>query len=209
LTGFWTLLGPDFSGKSTVLARLHTDHGWHVVSYDDRYLESFPLIRQLRENWVDEAFVRCGGPYSPELVLAVLHPIMLHLRDQLARAADRERVIVDSYYYKLLTKCTLLGLAHRELFDYWRTFPQPEGVLYLDVPPDVAWTRSGNGARLNRFEYFGAAPTERGFTRLQDELRGALLKEVAETPLTVLDADAPQESVLAQVLALIEPRTSS
>ncbi|MET9385224.1 hypothetical protein ABZY09_30175 [Streptomyces sp. NPDC002928] len=205
MTGFWTLLGPDFSGKSTVLTRLHIDHGWHVVSYDDRYLESFPLIRQLRESWVDEAFVGSGRQYSPELVLAALHPIVLHLRDELARAAGRERVIVDSYYYKLLAKCTLLGLEDSELFAYWRAFPQPQGVLYLDVASDVAWARSGGGSRLNPFEYFGAEPTEPGFTRLQDELRGALLKEVSEMPLTVIDAGLPPESVLAEVLAALEP----
>ncbi|MEU9478088.1 hypothetical protein [Streptomyces sp. NPDC048191] len=208
MTGFWTLLGPDFSGKSTLLSRLHTEHGWHVVSYDDRYLEGSPLVRQLRETWVDGAFARTGRPYSPELVLAVLHPIVLHLRDELARAANREKVVVDSYYYKLLAKCALLGVEHRELFDYWRTFPRPTGVVYLDLPSAVGWARSGGGHRLNAFEYLGAEPTEAGFARLQDELRGALLKEVAELPLTVLDADVPPASLLARVREVIEPRAA-
>ncbi|MCF3124273.1 MULTISPECIES: dTMP kinase [Streptomyces] len=206
MTGFWTLLGPDFSGKSTVLTRLHTDHGWHVVSYDDRYLESAPMVRLLRENWVGEAFAHRGERYSPEMVLAALHPIVLHLRDELARAADRERVIVDSYYYKLLSKCALLGLEDSELFAGWRGFPQPDGVIYLDVSSDVAWERSGEGARLNCFEHFGAEPSREGFTGLQDALRGTVLKEVAELPLTVIDGDAPPEDVLEQVLAVLEDR---
>jgi thymidylate kinase len=204
LTGFWTLLGPDFSGKSTVLTRLHSEHGWHVVSYDDRYLEPFPLIRRLRETWVDEAFVWSGRRYSPELVLAALHPIVLHLRDEMARAQDRQKVVVDSYYYKLLAKCALLGLEHSEVFACWRAFPQPKGVLYLDLPSEVAWDRSGGGARLNPFEYFGAQATRAGFTRLQNELRGALLKEVAQVPLTVIDADVSPEAVLTQVLAALD-----
>lgn len=206
MTGFWTLLGPDFSGKSTALNRLHTEHGWHVVSYDDRYLESAPMVRVLRENWVGEAFAHRGERYSPELVLAALHPIVLHLRDELVRAADRDRVIVDSYYYKLLSKCTLLGLADSELFALWRSFPQPTGVLYLDVRSDVAWERSGEGARVNCFEHFGQEPTRAGFVGLQDALRGSLLKEVAELPLTVLDGDVPPEAVLGQVLAVLEPQ---
>jgi thymidylate kinase len=147
-----------------------------------------------------------GRQYSPELVLAVLHPIVLHLRDEVARAADRERVIVDSYYYKLLSKCALLGLEDSEVFAGWRAFPQPRAVLYLDVPSEVAWARSGGGSRLNAFEHFGASPTKRGFTRLQDELRGALLKEVSGLPLTVIDADASPDSVQAEVLAALGTR---
>ncbi|MGW3158326.1 dTMP kinase [Streptomyces sp. NPDC001089] len=206
MTGFWTLLGPDFSGKSTVLNRLHTEHDWHVVSYDDRYLESAPLIRRLREMWIADAFAWSGRRYTPELVLAVLHPIVLHLRDELARAADLERVVVDSYYYKLLSKCALLGLEDSEMFAAWRSFPQPEGVIYLDVSPETAWQRSERGVRINPFEHFGARPTRDGFLRLQGELRGALLKEASELPLTVLDADAPPRTVLDQVLAALGTR---
>lgn len=203
MPGFWALLGPDYSGKSTVLERLGSEHGWHVVSYDDRCLEHAPLIRCLREQWVSEAFAWAGCRYSAETVLALLHPIVLHLRDELARAAERKRVIVDSYYYKLLAKCALLGVRHEQTFDYWRSFPQPRGVVYLDVPPAVAWARSGNGSRLNPFEYFGERPALPRFARLQDEVRGYLLKEVAGLPLAMVDAAAPAESVLADVQAAL------
>lgn len=201
MAGFWALLGSDFSGKSTVLERLGSEHGWHVVSHDDRCLEHAPLIRHLREQWVSEAFAWAGRRYSAETVLAALHPIVLHLRDELARAADQDRVIVDSYYYKLLAKCTLLGVRHEPTFDYWRSFPQPRGVIYLDVPPEVAWARSGNGSRLHPFEYFGSRPALSGFARLQDKVREYILKEVAGLPLTMVDAVAPVQSVLADVQA--------
>jgi thymidylate kinase len=200
---FWTLVGPDFAGKSTLLGRLHDDHGWHVISYDDRYLDGHPLIRELRRQWVDDAFAWTGRRYSAELVLSVLHPIVLHLRDELARAAGRERVIVDSYYYKLLAKCRLLGVDHPPLFDYWRSFPQPRGVLYLDLPPEEGWLRSRRGAALNAFEHHGALAEHTGFVRLQSELRTAVLAEVEGLPVTVVDATASPASVLAQALACL------
>lgn len=205
MTGFWVLLGPDFSGKSTVLGPLRTRHGWYVISHDDHELESFPLIRTLRDTWLTEALPRTGTRYSAELTLAALHPIVLHLRDELARAAGRDRVIVDSYYYKLLAKCSLLGVEHGETFHYWRSFPRPRGVVYLDTDPEVAWARSGFGSGLNSFEHLGTAPERAGFTRLQSELRGALLKEVASLPLTLVDSCAPPDAVLTEVLAAIEP----
>lgn len=202
--GFWTLLGPDFAGKSTVLDRLHDDHGWRVVSYDDRYLENDPLIGRLRRHWVDDAFVRAGQRYSPELVLSVLHTIVLHLRDRLAEGAGEDRVIVDSYFYKLLAKCRLLGVRHDPTFDHWRSFPKPRGVLYLDVPPEIAWVRSGHGARLNAFEQHPGTAGPEGFVRLQSQLREAALEEVGDIPVTVVDGSADPDIVLKNVLAVLE-----
>lgn len=203
MTGFWTLLGPDHAGKSTVLDCLHDQHGWRVVSYDDRYLDSYPLIRRLRQEWITDAFVWAGERYSAELVLSVLNPIVLHLRDELARHAGQERVIVDSYYYKLLAKCRLLGVAHQPTFDYWRSFPRPRGVLYMDVPPEVAWARSRHGARTNPFEHHGRTAGEADFIRLQSELRAAVLAEVGDVPVKIIDGDAPPDAVVAKVLAAL------
>ncbi|WP_329108935.1 hypothetical protein OG792_09800 [Micromonospora sp. NBC_01699] len=201
---FWTLLGPDFAGKSTVLDRLHNDHGWRVVSYDDQYLERYPLIRRLRQHWIADAFVSAGTRYSSELVLAALHPIVLHLRDELTRSAGTKPVIVDSYYYKLLAKCRLLGVEHSPTFDYWRSFPRPRGVLYTDVPPEVAWARSFHGARVNPFEHHGDTPNEANFIRLQSDLRAAVLAEVGDVPVEIIDGSAAPDAVVTAVLAAVE-----
>jgi thymidylate kinase len=204
VTDFWAMLGPDFAGKSTVLDRLHREHGWRVVSYDDQYTGPHAFIRNLRRSWLTEAYPGAGGRYSAELVLAALHPIVLHLRDELARAADAQTpVIVDSYYYKLLAKCRLLGLEHQPTFDSWRALPGPRGIVYLDVPAPVAWARSGHGAELNVFEHHGPAPTEAGFLRLQTRLRAALLAETAGVPVTFVDGTAAPDEVLAATLEAV------
>lgn len=205
MTDFWTLVGPDHAGKSTILERLGSAHGWHVVSYDDRYIAPFPLIRVLREHWVDDGFAQVGARHTAELVLAALHPIVLHLRDEAARAANRGPVIVDSYYYKLLAKCRLLGVEHVPLFAYWRSFPQPRGAVYLDVPPDVAWERSGFGARVNVFEHAGPAAADRraGFSALQSGLRAAILDELSGVPVTIIDGAGDPGTVERKVLAAL------
>lgn len=200
---FWVLLGPDYAGKSTVLGRLDACHGWHVVSHDDRFLEPYPLIRSLRQSWITDAFSWTGQRYSPELVLSVLHPIVLHMRDEIIRLAGHEHVIVDSYYYKLLAKCRLLGVRHQPTFDYWRSFPRPRGVVYLDVPPEVTWARSNQGDSVNQFEHHGAVPDEAAFTRLQSELRSAALAEVGDVPLTIIDGTSSPDAVTARVLAAL------
>jgi thymidylate kinase len=203
MTSFWTLLGPDFAGKSTALARLRDEHGWQVVSHDDRYLGDYPLVAKLRSCWVDDALVWTGKRYTAELVLSVMHSVILHQRDELARRTGPGPVIIDSFYYKQLAACSLLGVSHEPTFGYWRSFPQPEGVVYLDVPPEVAWERAGRGADVSAFEHYGDVVSREGFVRLQTDMRARMLAEVKDLPLTIVDGTAPPDSVLAKIVSAV------
>jgi len=203
MTAFWTLLGPDFAGKSTALARLRDEHGWQVVSHDDRFLQEYPLVATLRGCWIDNALVWAGKRYTAELVLAAMHPVILHQRDELARQSGAGPVIIDSFYYKVLAACELLGVSHEPTFDYWRTFAQPEGVVYLDVPAEVTWERAGRGARASAFEHYGQQVSRDGFVRMQTDLRDRMLAEVKGLPLTVLDGTAAPDAVLAKIVSAV------
>jgi thymidylate kinase len=203
MTAFWTLLGPDFAGKSNALARLHDEHGWQVVSHDDLFLADYPLVSILRNCWVDNALVWCGKRYTAELVLSVMHSVILHLRDELARQTGPAPVIVDSYFYKHLAACSLLGVSHERTFGYWRSFPRPEGVVYLDVPPEVTWERAGRGAEASAFEHYGDEVSREGFVRMQADLRERMLAEVNDLPVTVIDGTAHPDVVLAKIRSAV------
>lgn len=203
MTAFWTLLGPDFAGKSTALARLRDEHGWQVVSHDDRYLADHPLITKLRNCWIDDALVWTGKRYTPELVLSVMHTVILHQRDELGRQTGPGPVVVDSYYYKQLAACALNGVTHEPTFDYWRSFPQPRGVVYLDVPPEAAWARSGDGDRATAFEFYGDVVDREGFVQFQADMRVRMLAETAGLPVTIVDGTASPDTVLAKILSAV------
>lgn len=203
---FWVLLGPDFAGKSSALASLRDEHGWQVVSHDDSFLGEYPLVSKLRGNWVDDGLVWTGRRYTPELVLSVLHSVILYQRDGLANLTGDRPVVMDSYYYKVLAACSLLGVVHERTFRYWRSFPQPQGVLYLDVPPEVTWERTGRGARVTAFEHYGFLPSRTGFVRMQRDLREVMLEEVADLPLTVIDGTASPREVLEKIRSAVGER---
>lgn len=185
---FTVLLGPDYSGKSSVLRRLADSGRWTVVTCDQTPLDTdYALIGRARRELLSEALRAPAGRYSPDILLTLMQLAVVHMRDRVTGAPPGRPVIVDSYYLKIMAKCTLLGYANPSLFSWWRSFPQPARVVYLDVPPAVAWERSGRGAALNPMEHYGDTPTEEAFTRFQDDLRDLLHAELAGMEVTTLE----------------------
>ncbi|MET7640032.1 hypothetical protein [Streptomyces sp. NPDC005438] len=202
---FTVLLGPDYAGKSSVLRRLADDPSWTVVSYDRGLLDTgSPLVGRVRDEFLAEAL--CDpGRYSPDLVLSLLQVAVVHLRDRVATAPRDTHVLVDSYYFKILAKCHLLGLRNEALFSWWRGFPQPERVLFLDVTPDLAWRRSGHGADANSLEHYGERPTAQTFQSFQTDLRRTLLTEVSHLDVTTIEpGHTIEETVRAVEAATVE-----
>ncbi|MGW3950964.1 hypothetical protein ACWEKM_08400 [Streptomyces sp. NPDC004752] len=186
---FYVLLGPDGAGKSSVMAELaRTLPGWRTLSTDDDLLAGdHGLITRLRRDVVGEVLPELGRVYSADFLAQLLGAAVVHLRDQLERQEPGTPVLMDSYYYKILAKCRLAGLAAHPLYAWWRSFPQPRGVIYLEVSPETAWRRSGEGARLNPLEYFGPRPEWFGFEGYQKNLRKLMLEEVGGLPVTVVE----------------------
>jgi hypothetical protein len=161
--------------------------GWQPVSYDHAFVQpECALVDDLRDSFVTTALRGLGKAYSPDFVLTLLQTSVVYLRDQVLRAGPNQPVMVDSYYYKILAKCMLTDLVNEELFAWWRSFPQPQRVIYLDVDPETAWRRSDEGARLNQFEHYGATPTFGGFWQFQTDLRELMVQELGAVPMTVL-----------------------
>ncbi|MFJ9516798.1 hypothetical protein ACIRPK_00770 [Kitasatospora sp. NPDC101801] len=196
---FCVLVGPDYAGKSSALSRLgRSGQPWRTLSVDDdRLAPEHALLARLRRDVVREVAGRPAA-WSPDFLVTMLQTAAVHLRDRLAEDPVTPTV-VDSYYYKLLAKARLAGAADSPLLGWWRSFPQPRRVLYLDVRPEVAWRRSKAGAGLNCLEYYGDRPSWDGFRRYQSDLGKTMHDEISHLPVTVVeqqdDPDRTAESI--------------
>ncbi|MDN3352439.1 hypothetical protein [Actinomadura sp. DC4] len=187
---FCVLLGPDYAGKSTVMTELAGGPSpWRLLSVDDAFLgPAHRLIARLRRDLVTETLPALGTAYSPDFAASLMQTAVVHLRDQVAAYRPLGPVLVDSYYYKILAKCRLLGAGESPLFAWWRSLPQPGRVLYLDLPHETAWRRSGEGAGLNPLEHYGERPEQAAFAAYQADLRKIMLEEIRHLPVSVVDA---------------------
>ncbi|HEU5111365.1 MAG TPA: hypothetical protein VFT95_22720, partial [Micromonosporaceae bacterium] len=202
-SGFVVLLGPDYAGKSATMARLAAAPSpWELVSVDDGFVDrGHALISRLRRDLVADVLPSLGSRYSPDFLVGLLQMAVLHLRDRVSAGASTGPLLVDSYYYKILAKCRLAGVPDNPMFAWWRSFPQPRRVVYLDVAPDVAWRRSRNGSAVNRLEHYGERPDRSAFEAFQRDLRPLLLEEIGRVPVSVV---AEQDSVAGTARAVRE-----
>jgi thymidylate kinase len=194
------LLGSDYAGKSSVLAEFaRTASPWHCVSVDDDGLApEHRLLADLRRRLVRDVLPRVGSAYSDDFVAGLLQLAVLHLRDRVLAAGDAP-VLVDSYYYKILAKCRLAGVRENPMFAWWRSFPQPARVIWLDVAPETAWQRCGEGAEANPLEYYGDRPDWPDFEEYQTDLRKVMLEETDRLPVTVV----PEQDSVTRTAAMV------
>lgn len=73
-------------------------------------------------------------------------------------------------------------------------------MLWLDLPPDEAWRRSGNGARVNPLEHYGDHCDRLSFETYQHDLRVAMRAEIGGVPVVEVEPDDP-----AAIVTLLEP----
>lgn len=196
---FVVLLGPDFSGKSSALARLRFGRArCRIVSTDHEFVDArHALVSDLRRG-VGELLPLLGGAYTPDFLAALLQTAVIHVRDELLRRDSAGHALVDSYYYKILAKCRLAGVWDNPMFAWWRSFPQPRRVVYLDVSTASAWRRCQAGHSLNPLEYYGERPNWAGFQRYQEDLAKLMREEIHHLPVTtVAERDDPAHTALA------------
>jgi thymidylate kinase len=163
--------------------------GWDCVSVDpDMLAPRHAVIGRLRRLFLEDVLTAAPGTFTPELHLSLMQCAVVHMRDRVASSSS-SRIIVDSYYYKILAKCLLAGLDEHPVLEWWRTFPQPQRAVFLEVAPASAWERADRGASLNPSEH-GLKAGEIQFTAFQayqEALTAAMRRELVGVPTVVIE----------------------
>jgi thymidylate kinase len=202
---FCVLLGPDHAGKSTAVAELAASgFPCHVVSADDDHLTGeHAFVSRLRHGIIADVGAGLGRAYSADFLVSVAQAVVVHLRDQVRRAGTDRPVLVDSYYYKALAKCRLAVGGEHPLFRWWRAFPSPRRVVYLDVDPETAWQRGAGSGGAHRLECSGSVGRSQ-FLTYQRDLAKVMREEIGALPVVVVDEQAGPRRTAAVIREVLD-----
>jgi thymidylate kinase len=195
---FVVLLGIDGAGKSTVLEELRR-RGTPVVSWqmtlgitDLRHayghpdiIAEYPMIRaKLRPRTRALEFLMFYAAMYEYLIEPTLH--------------EGKTIVADSYFYKQLAKEEVEGRSHPLLFQADNGLPEPDHVIFLDVPPEVAYRRKRGEVSVAEA---GEGRDEAGFVGLQRELAKRMDARTAHLTVSHIDAARLPPAALAEQVA--------
>lgn len=190
---FIVIEGIDGCGKSSVAAKVVESLGDDVV-----------LTREPTDSWIGKA-VREGakGDVSPYLdALLFMADRSQHTLEIAKLIEDGKTVVCDRYYHSTvayqtahLRLCSLGDNFHWLLDANMRISIHPDITFLLVVNPETAFHRIGGRGWTSRFE-------QMDFLRdVQDNYRRLACSDES---IVQIDADAPLEEVVEEVLSTIE-----
>jgi thymidylate kinase len=203
------LLGGDYCGKSSAMRALREQNAWGLVSCDDDFLpDAYRSMTRLRDVFFESVLPHVKQMPSPDFALLGLQMATAYLRDWAGKLRERGPVLVDSYYYKVLAKCSCTAWSSADVLAAWRNYPQPDEVIYLSVDPEIALARARTHGGPNPFEAMGskASDDRDGFLEFQRRLARSMLEEIRGIPTNVVDANRSPAEVAHDVRQLLQRR---
>lgn len=181
------LLGPDGAGKTTLTAHMKSlAPEWRFTSLQPEDL--YPIERLECYNWALRTHPREYVKHMAPMVRAsfFMHIIALeweyHIRPALA---ENRIVFCDSYWYRAVVKEFIHNPTAASMLDgITDLLPEPDLVVWLDVPLEEAWRRNGTPTV---FEVAGDEPTYPAFADFQQKVLDDLHDQVKGIPQMVLD----------------------
>lgn len=196
------LEGIDGAGKTTVVEELSgrlLPGGERIESWGRTDLDLFD-DRRLRDRLSTLRDLVWAGGGEPDQPLGnVRHYLFLIAawyesleRSRLRRPQNGFVAIVDGWYHRSVVKAVIRGgLSEPWVRSLFANVLEPDLVILLDLPPEVAWDRrpSGKPSELGRWDGFQGPPRE-AFCSYQSRVRSHLLRFATSSGWSVVRAAA-------------------
>lgn len=189
---FVVLLGIDGSGKSTLIERTQVSG---VVATDWRELRNHELPQML----VPDAptHIKATLPSLSRAMFVGGHLVAQYEYLVRPRLVAGHSVALDSYYFKLLEKERMLGFAHPSLEFLCQELPQPDAIVFVDIPPEISYER--RKGTISPYEYYDDG-SKADYVRFQSDLRERLLDRISsENDHVVVDGLCGEEELFERV----------
>jgi len=200
----FVLLGGDGVGKSTTLSLINKA-GWKIVSYSQEHVPSnYTAVNSIAKTVRDEAIPEFTT-FSSEFRSAYYHLFVAYLQDVVEKALSVSNVLCDSYYYKFLAK-EQVNKGDARVLSIWRTLRKPDKVIFLNLAPEVAYSRVIKIRKLQKNELaLNSDSCRSNFVNLQTKLTRHILAECTGIPIDFVSTMQPAKKVAEQVMSKLVP----
>lgn len=191
------ITGPDGAGKSTVCSTLAAQLGAHQVTIWDALGRGAPFASRA------EVLAHVSELDGVARMLTIFDLLRRALRLPEAREADA--LVLNGYWFKYAASELAYGVPRMAVAAAVADFPLPTCTFFLDLTPEDAWARMGQGSDyergLMRGTHHPASDDPRAqFVEFQHKIQGHWRElERRRGPWTRISTTPPVERVLASI----------
>ncbi len=199
------ILGPDGAGKTSLFRELGLlVDGWHFSSLhpEDLYpLDGIPDYNSWALTTHPRTYVAHMRPLTRVSFFA--HILAMAWEYRIRPHLDGGGIVVsDSYWYRAAVKESIQSAEAAFLLETLAdTLPDPDLVIWLELPLEESWRRNGTPSA---FEFEGTEPSWEAYARFQQRVLDELGRRLpVHVPQVKIDATRSPREVAAAAKAAI------
>ena len=130
--------GLDGSGKTTQIAKLAK---WFIEKKMKVHITKQPTDYYRNDKRVRDYLDRGIAPNMYSIALLAAADRTYQIKDEIEPTLLSSNIISDRYLYSSLAFFKARGLEYKDIMEINRDIPEPDAVIFLDIPPEKVLNR--------------------------------------------------------------------